>query len=99
MGSAVHGGCTVILKKSFSASKFWPDVVKYKVTVGQYIGEIARFLLGKQSYMYSMPSAINILVLFWFWEDWAVLESTENSESILLLSRSTLTPWVQIRFT
>ena len=47
LGSAVHGGCTVILKKSFSASKFWPDVVKYKVTVGQYIGEIARFLLGK----------------------------------------------------
>ena len=51
MGAAVHGGCTVILKKSFSASKFWPDVVKYKVTVGQYIGEIARFLLGKQSYI------------------------------------------------
>ena len=50
MGSAVHGGCTVILKKSFSASKFWPDVVKYKVTVGQYIGEIARFLLGKLNY-------------------------------------------------
>ena len=53
MGAAVHGGCTVILKKSFSASKFWPDVVKYKVTVGQYIGEIARFLLGKQSYICS----------------------------------------------
>ena len=51
MGAAVHGGCTVILKKSFSASKFWPDVVKYKVTIGQYIGEIARFLLGKQSYI------------------------------------------------
>ena len=51
MGAAVHGGCTVILKKNFSASKFWPDVVKYKVTVGQYIGEIARFLLGKQSYI------------------------------------------------
>ena len=47
LGSSVHGGCTVVLRKNFSASKFWPDAVKYKVTVGQYIGEIARFLLGK----------------------------------------------------
>ena len=46
MGASVHGGCTVILRKSFSASKFWPDCVKYEATVTQYIGEIARFLLG-----------------------------------------------------
>ena len=47
MGSSVCGGCTVILRKSFSASKFWPDCVKYQATVTQYIGEIARFLLAR----------------------------------------------------
>ena len=47
MGASVVGGCTVILRKSFSASKFWPDCVKYEATVTQYIGEIARFLLAR----------------------------------------------------
>jgi len=47
LGSSIHGGCTVVLRKNFSASKFWPDAVKYKATVGQYIGEIARFLLAR----------------------------------------------------
>ena len=46
MSAAVHGGCTVVLRKGFSASNWWKDCVKYEVTVAQYVGEIARFLLG-----------------------------------------------------
>ena len=74
MGAAVHGGCTVILKKSFSASKFWPDVVKYKVTVGQYIGEIARFLLGKQSFIVHIKHARVLL----YWEYKRILACLVN---------------------
>ena len=51
MGSSVHGGSTVILRKNFAASKFWIDCVKYNATVAQYIGETNRFLLGKYVYL------------------------------------------------
>ncbi|KAL6260480.1 hypothetical protein P5V15_008005 [Pogonomyrmex californicus] len=38
-------GVTVVLRRKFSASKFWPDCVHYECTIAQYIGEICRFLL------------------------------------------------------
>lgn len=38
-------GCTMALRKRFSASNFWSDCVKYNCTVAQYIGELCRFLL------------------------------------------------------
>ena len=37
-------GITVVLRRKFSASNFWNDCRKYKVTVIQYIGEIMRYL-------------------------------------------------------
>ncbi|XP_077327399.1 long-chain fatty acid transport protein 2 [Lithobates pipiens] len=44
----VHGciskGCTLVLRKKFSASQFWDDCRKYNVTVIQYIGEVLRYL-------------------------------------------------------
>ncbi|XP_076025679.1 long-chain fatty acid transport protein 2-like [Genypterus blacodes] len=42
-GSIVNGG-TVVLKRKFSASQFWNDCRKYKVTAIQYIGEVMRYL-------------------------------------------------------
>uniref|UniRef100_F6U4H3 Very long-chain fatty acid transport protein n=1 Tax=Ciona intestinalis TaxID=7719 RepID=F6U4H3_CIOIN len=42
-GAIVHG-CTCVLRKKFSASKFWPDCCKYNVTIVQYIGEILRYV-------------------------------------------------------
>ena len=42
---ALFYGNTVILRKKFSASKFWKDCSDHKVTVAQYIGEICRYLL------------------------------------------------------
>nr|XP_029503311.1 very long-chain acyl-CoA synthetase-like [Oncorhynchus nerka] len=37
-------GSTVVLRRKFSASNFWDDCRKHKVTVIQYIGEIMRYL-------------------------------------------------------
>ncbi|OBS76598.1 hypothetical protein A6R68_16969 [Neotoma lepida] len=47
VGQCVIYGLTVVLRKKFSASRFWDDCVKYNCTrqVVQYIGEICRYLL------------------------------------------------------
>ncbi|XP_063833689.1 long-chain fatty acid transport protein 1-like [Ostrinia nubilalis] len=45
-GQAVVLGCTVVLRKKFSASNYWKDAAKYECTVAQYIGEICRYLLA-----------------------------------------------------
>ncbi|XP_076649555.1 fatty acid transport protein 3 [Halictus rubicundus] len=45
VGQALLMGVTVVLRRRFSASKFWPDCVHYECTVAQYIGEICRYLL------------------------------------------------------
>uniref|UniRef100_A0A8C3WT75 long-chain-fatty-acid--CoA ligase n=1 Tax=Catagonus wagneri TaxID=51154 RepID=A0A8C3WT75_9CETA len=37
-------GATFVLRTKFSASHFWEDCRKYKVTVIQYIGELLRYL-------------------------------------------------------
>ncbi|XP_042834468.1 long-chain fatty acid transport protein 1 isoform X1 [Panthera tigris] len=45
VGQCLLYGLTVVLRKKFSASRFWDDCVKYNCTVVQYIGEICRYLL------------------------------------------------------
>ncbi|KAL0812134.1 hypothetical protein ABMA28_009512 [Loxostege sticticalis] len=45
-GQAIVLGCTVVLRKKFSASNYWSDAAKHGCTVGQYIGEICRYLLA-----------------------------------------------------
>ncbi|XP_043323213.1 long-chain fatty acid transport protein 1 isoform X3 [Cervus canadensis] len=45
VGQCLIYGLTVVLRKKFSASRFWDDCVKYNCTVVQYIGEICRYLL------------------------------------------------------
>ncbi|VDI79355.1 Hypothetical predicted protein [Mytilus galloprovincialis] len=39
-------GCTVVIRKKFSAHQFWDDCRKYKVTLVQYIGELLRYLIA-----------------------------------------------------
>lgn len=39
-------GLTVVIKVKFSASNYFADCVKHKCTIGQYIGEICRYLLA-----------------------------------------------------
>ncbi|NXU46297.1 S27A6 protein, partial [Drymodes brunneopygia] len=40
-------GATCVLKKKFSASQFWNDCRKYKVTMFLYIGELCRYLCNQ----------------------------------------------------
>ncbi|XP_067628869.1 long-chain fatty acid transport protein 4 isoform X1 [Eurosta solidaginis] len=46
VGNALIHGCTIALRKKFSASNFWKDCIKYECTVAQYIGELCRYLLS-----------------------------------------------------
>lgn len=39
---------SMIIKRRFSASQFWPDCIKYKATCAQYIGELCRYLLSQK---------------------------------------------------
>ncbi|XP_049879934.1 long-chain fatty acid transport protein 1-like [Pectinophora gossypiella] len=45
-GQALVLGCTVVLRKKFSASNYWNDAAKYECTATQYIGEMCRYLLS-----------------------------------------------------
>ncbi|XP_072458580.1 long-chain fatty acid transport protein 1 isoform X1 [Notamacropus eugenii] len=45
VGQCLLYGLTVVIRKKFSASRFWDDCIKYNCTVVQYIGEICRYLL------------------------------------------------------
>ncbi|XP_054859660.1 long-chain fatty acid transport protein 1 [Eublepharis macularius] len=47
VGQCLIHGLTVVIRKKFSASRFWDDCVKYKCTIIQYIGEICRYLLNQ----------------------------------------------------
>jgi citronellyl-CoA synthetase len=44
--TVVAGGCSMVLKRKFSASEFWPDIAKYKVTSFGYVGELCKYLLN-----------------------------------------------------
>ncbi|KAL0154184.1 hypothetical protein M9458_050510 [Cirrhinus mrigala] len=41
---AIERGITAVLKRKFSASRFWDDCREHQVTVIQYIGEVMRYL-------------------------------------------------------
>jgi fatty-acyl-CoA synthase len=47
VSSALAQGATVVLRRKFSASRFWDEVREHGVTACQYIGEICRYLLNQ----------------------------------------------------
>ncbi|XP_064147441.1 long-chain fatty acid transport protein 4 isoform X3 [Loxodonta africana] len=47
MGQCLLHGLTVVIRKKFSASRFWDDCIKYNCTIVQYIGELCRYLLNQ----------------------------------------------------
>jgi fatty-acyl-CoA synthase len=47
VGSVLNSGATLALGKSFSASRFWDEVIAYDATAFIYIGEICRYLLNQ----------------------------------------------------
>ncbi|XP_070582201.1 long-chain fatty acid transport protein 4-like [Ptychodera flava] len=46
-GQTVLNGLTTVIRKKFSASRFWDDCAEYNCTIVQYIGEICRYLLAQ----------------------------------------------------
>ncbi|HTY33607.1 long-chain-acyl-CoA synthetase FadD6 [Mycobacterium sp.] len=47
LSSVINSGATLALGKSFSASKFWDEVIANEATAFIYIGEICRYLLNQ----------------------------------------------------
>lgn len=47
LSSAINSGATLALGKSFSASRFWDEVIDSRATAFIYIGEICRYLLNQ----------------------------------------------------
>ncbi|XP_037328227.2 long-chain fatty acid transport protein 1-like [Pungitius pungitius] len=47
VGQCLLFGLTVVVRRKFSASRFWDDCVRHNCTVIQYIGEICRYLLAQ----------------------------------------------------
>ena len=46
IGYVVCAGLTYVIRKKFSANNWLSDIRNYKVTIGQYIGELARYILS-----------------------------------------------------
>jgi fatty-acyl-CoA synthase len=47
LSSVINSGATLALGKSFSASKFWDEVIANQATAFIYIGEVCRYLLNQ----------------------------------------------------
>jgi fatty-acyl-CoA synthase len=47
VSSVLNSGATLALGKSFSASRFWDEVIRYDATAFIYIGEISSYLLNQ----------------------------------------------------
>lgn len=46
VGQALFGGSTIVIRRKFSVTQYWPDCLKYGCTASQYIGEICRYLFN-----------------------------------------------------
>ena len=46
LGAVLMSGGTAVLRRRFSASGFWPDVVESRATLFVYIGELCRYLVN-----------------------------------------------------
>jgi len=53
---------TFVLRKKFSASKYFEDCFNYRCTVGQYIGELCRYLLAAPPSEYDTKHHLRILI-------------------------------------
>jgi acyl-CoA synthetase (AMP-forming)/AMP-acid ligase II len=45
VNSAIFSGSSMVLRRKFSASAFWPEVQKYGCTIFFYVGELCRYLV------------------------------------------------------
>lgn len=45
-GATLVGGGSVVLRRRFSAGRFWDEIAEWDCTLFQYIGELCRYLVG-----------------------------------------------------
>ena len=50
VGISLTVGCTIVLRRRFSATHFWSDCREERVTMFQYIGELCRYLVNSPSH-------------------------------------------------
>jgi len=47
VGAALLTGASIVLRKKFSATHFWPEIVEQDCTMFVYIGELCRYLINQ----------------------------------------------------
>jgi acyl-CoA synthetase (AMP-forming)/AMP-acid ligase II len=58
----IFNGMTMVLRKKFSAQKFFEDCTNHKVTIFQYIGELCRYLLTTPPSKFDRAHKIRIAI-------------------------------------
>jgi len=62
VGSMVRLGCTLVLRRKFSATHFFADVAQNDCTVAQYIGELCRYLVNSPPSSYDRQHKLRVMV-------------------------------------
>ncbi len=76
-------GAGMVLKKRFSASRFWKDIQKYRATFAMYIGEIPRYLLNQPPSEYEKNHTLKKMVGLGLRKDiWEQFKSRFNVDHI-----------------
>lgn len=55
VGQCLIHGLTVVVKKKFSASRFWEDCIKYNCTVRGFLGKYPEFYLINKTFILNKP--------------------------------------------
>jgi acyl-CoA synthetase (AMP-forming)/AMP-acid ligase II len=62
LGAAWYKGGTLVLRRKFSASKFWEDCFNHNCTVIQYIGELCRYLVAQPPRPYDAKHKVRLAI-------------------------------------
>jgi fatty-acyl-CoA synthase len=72
--TAIAAGASLVLRRKFSRSEFWPDIRRYQITICQYVGEICRFLLSSPAQAdereHSLRKMVGAGLAPEVWEQW-----------------------------
>ncbi len=61
-GSVLATGSAMALRRKFSATQFWDDVVKYDATAFNYIGEVCRYLLHTPTHPLERKHKLRLMI-------------------------------------
>ncbi|MEH6346697.1 MAG: long-chain-acyl-CoA synthetase [Bermanella sp.] len=61
-GSVLAGNATLIMRRKFSASRFWQDVREYKATAFGYVGELCRYLMDQPQKLNDNENGIRLII-------------------------------------